>query len=391
MKILLLTSLFPNSINQTNGIFNLSRAQALQKIGCEVKVIAPIGLTPREIDLFPWPKFKSIYSEFKKNNSIKKHIVFENVIVYHPKWAWLPRRFFWKEEVDFFHFFAGKKIKKIILDFQPDLIITSWIHPFGTYSKYLEKYYDKTILSITEGSDLLIMPEQYRGWKKIEKIFNYTNSKLTFVSHNQKNIIEEKLKLKKGIVIQNGFNIENFWYSQKEEEIKKDRIRLISIGNLYVVKGYDILLQALIILGKKYSLAIIGAGDQKKNYLEFIEINQLGDQVTFLGKLPNNQIKKYLDQSDIYCQPSRSEGLPSAPLEAMGCGLPVVASRVGGLPEIIIDDFNGYLFENENVQDLVAKIEFATTKKWNQQEIASWSKNNFSWDKWANEIINIQN
>ena len=55
---------------------------------------------------------------------------------------------------------------------------------------------------------------------------------------------------------------------------------------------------------------------------------------------------------DIYCQPSRSEALPLAIMEAGMAGLPIVGSRVGGIPEIVFDDLNGFLFDNCNANQL---------------------------------------
>jgi len=386
MKILFLTSLFPNSTKPINGIFNLSRVHALQDQGCDVRVVAPIGLTPKESDLFPFPKFKKIFNIFKGINQISFQSEFENIIVYHPKWYWLPRRFFWKYELELLHFFAGRKIRNIINEFNPDLIITSWIHPFSTYSKFLEKYFDGKILSISEGSDLLINPKRFRGWKSIEKTINQHRNEIIFVSNNQKKAVEKSLNLKEGRVIHNGFNTNNFWYSQEKLRCTQ-KIKLITIGNLWNIKGHDLLLNALLLLGKDYCLTIIGEGEKKNEYIEFVNKNLLQDQVTFINNQPNNELKKFIDVADIYIQASRSEGLPAAPLEAMGCGLPVVASNVGGLQEIVIDGFNGFLFESENVDELASKIQLASKIRWDNLAIANYAKTNFSWQKWAKEII----
>ena len=388
MKIILLSSLFPNNLNSINGVFNLSRVQSLQKLGCEVKVIAPIGLTPKFGKLFPVPNILEIYSEFKGNYNIPSKTNFENIDVYHQKWFWLPRRFFWKHELELLHFFCGRKMKNVIKEFNPDIIITSWIHPLGTYSKYLEKYFSGKILSISEGSYLLVNPWRFSGWKDIQQKVNDSNNQLIFVSNNQKKAVEAKLNLKKGIVIHNGFNTDYFWFSSPNVNKRNDKtIKLITIGNLWDIKGHDLLLKALKLLGKQYHLTIIGEGEQKNEYIYFVRKNKLESQVSFITKQPNNKLKSFVEESDIYCQASRSEGFGCSPLEAMGCGLPVVASDVGGLPEIIIDDFNGFLFESENVEDLANKIGFAVDKNWDKKAIADFAKDNFSWEKWAIQIL----
>ena len=69
----------------------------------------------------------------------------------------------------------------------------------------------------------------------------------------------------------------------------------------------------------------------------------------------------------------------------MGCGLPVVAFNVGGISEIILDEFNGLLCVPESFNDLAIKIELASAKKWNR---SNWARDNFSWHKWGVNIIN---
>jgi glycosyltransferase involved in cell wall biosynthesis len=256
----------------------------------------------------------------------------------------------------------------------------------------LEKYFSGKILSISEGSDLLVNPWRFSGWKDIEQKVNYSSNQLIFVSTNQKKAVEAKLNLKKGIVIHNGFNTDYFWFSFPNVKKSNDKtIKLITIGNLWDIKGHDLLLRALQLLGKQYHLTIIGEGEQKNEYVDFVRKNELKDQVSFITKQPNNKLKDFLEVADIYCQASRSEAFGIAPLEAMGCGLPVVASNVGGLPEIIIDDFNGFLFESENVEDLANKIGFAVDKDWDKKAIADFAKDNFSWEKWAKQIIALSN
>jgi glycosyltransferase involved in cell wall biosynthesis len=387
LKIILISSQFPNNKFPTQGIFNLSRVQTLIKLGHEVVVISPIGLTPKESNLFPFPKFLKIIREINIARQICSECNYLGIKVYHPKWFWLPRRFFWKYETQLLNIFSGRKIKKIVQTFQPDIIITSWFHPFGSYSRFLEKYFSGKIYSISEGSDLLIIPFNNKGWKSIEDTFNSTSSHLIFVSKNQKHIVEKKLNLKKGFVIENGFNTDNFYYQLKLTKKINESVEIISVGNLYPVKGFDLLLKAMLILNKNFKLTIMGDGFKKDEYIKYIEVNNLKNRVKFVGRVNNTEIIKYLSNSDIYCQPSRSEGFPAGPLEAMACGLPVVLSDVGGMPDMIIDNFNGVLFENENIDDLVKKLIEVSEKRWEKEKIASWAKKNYSWDKWAQNFI----
>jgi glycosyltransferase involved in cell wall biosynthesis len=78
--------------------------------------------------------------------------------------------------------------------------------------------------------------------------------------------------------------------------------------------------------------------------------------VRLLGKLENEDVWPLLKLCDVFCQPSRSEGMSNALLEAMGCGLPCVATAVGGTPEVLEDGLTGYIVPSEDHQAAAARI-----------------------------------
>ena len=78
--------------------------------------------------------------------------------------------------------------------------------------------------------------------------------------------------------------------------------------------------------------------------------------ITFIGEVSNEQVPKYMATSDIFVLPSLSEGFPNVCLEAMASGLPVIATKVGGLVEIIRDGQNGFLVNPETPREIAEKI-----------------------------------
>ena len=120
-----------------------------------------------------------------------------------------------------------------------------------------------------------------------------------------------------------------------------DSPRLVLIGNMQKSwKGHDVLLNAMKILkdqGRSTRLTVVGYGENQPLYARMAE--EMGLDVHFTGKLQNGPpIRDVLDQGDLFVLPSRQEGLPRALLEAMARGLPAVATRVGGTPELLGDD-----------------------------------------------------
>ena len=115
---------------------------------------------------------------------------------------------------------------------------------------------------------------------------------------------------------------------------------LVAVGNLYPVKDHATLLRAASSLDGA-RVAIAGRGDEEARLRALAEELGMSDRLHLLGL--RDDVETVLAAGDVFVQPSRSEGLPLAVLEAMGAARPVVASRVGGIGEAVRDGETGYL------------------------------------------------
>lgn len=147
-------------------------------------------------------------------------------------------------------------------------------------------------------------------------------------------------------------------------------------------KGQEYVIQAIAELNKQgynFEYRLVGGGD--KTYLQSIaEKYSVADKVIFEGSIPHERIFDYLDDIDIYVQPSQTEGLPRALIEAMSRGCPCVGSNAGGIPELLDTPF---IFNSGNVQELANILASFDTEKMIKQ-----AKRNFEFSKgYAKEII----
>ena len=132
--------------------------------------------------------------------------------------------------------------------------------------------------------------------------------------------------------------------------------RLLFAGRLEHVKGVDLLIEAVSRLQFfDFELKIAGYGTQQDYLEELVETYGVQDKVEFVGA--RDDLDDFMRWADVMVMPSRFEGLPMVLLEAMSFELPVVATRVGGIPEVIENGVNGWLVDPENVDCLTAQLQ----------------------------------
>lgn len=168
-----------------------------------------------------------------------------------------------------------------------------------------------------------------------EKYLLIKGSGLVFVCDYERETFAAKLGLgnKPNIVAHNGLWPEEF---EKVEPIT-NAADVLFIGDMRKLKGVDILLEALSILNKKRktTLALVGDGPDMDIFKALALSYGLGDVVTFAGRLPTAEA---LRQGRLLVMPSRNEAFPYVVLEAAAGQVPMIASRVGGIPEVLPDD-----------------------------------------------------
>ena len=125
----------------------------------------------------------------------------------------------------------------------------------------------------------------------------------------------------------------------------------IFVGRLSQIKGIGLLIDAFSkVLGEfsQAKLLIVGDGEERQNIEKVIYAKGLENSIRMVGSVSRDQLPNLLNASDVFVITSLAEGVPNAMLEAMACGLPVVATSVGGIPEVIKTGFNGILVHTRN-------------------------------------------
>lgn len=196
----------------------------------------------------------------------------------------------------------------------------------------------------------------------------------------------EKIKL-----VPLGVNLEEI---QNSIPLSLDGISLLFFGHLTHLKGVDILIKAfqeVSLHNRDVHLHLVGDGGWRGFCEDFVQKENLNDRVHFWGAQPQNLLFRVIKGADICVLPSRNDAGPLTVLEAMAAGKPVIATRVGGIPELVKDGRNGILVEPEPDQ-LARAIEFLLDNADLRQKIG---RNNsrdvtpYSWKKASKEYVSI--
>lgn len=149
--------------------------------------------------------------------------------------------------------------------------------------------------------------------------------------------------------------------SNSKINIKKNKeIILTSIGFDIFVKGFDILVEAIAEIAHQdgvpaFKVVIIGLSSQEnERFIELVKFKQVEDFFISVGI--SNEVANYLAISDIYIQPSRTEAISLSIMEALSYGLPIIASNVGGIPEVCVNESNGLLFHCNDSTELAKSL-----------------------------------
>jgi glycosyltransferase involved in cell wall biosynthesis len=135
--------------------------------------------------------------------------------------------------------------------------------------------------------------------------------------------------------------------SKRRDPPASDCARLIIVCRQERGKGIETVIESLPLVLKTFpgaTLDVVGDGAELSNFKLLAAAHKVGSQVTFHGKVDHAKVLRLLQQADLFCYPTASEGFPKAVLEALACGLPVVTTRVSVLPKLI-ETGSGLLLE----------------------------------------------
>ncbi|MBL4612514.1 MAG: glycosyltransferase [Emcibacter sp.] len=360
MRVLTFTSLYPNGLHPRHGIFVKNRMDYFDRIeGTSRKVIAPVQYVPL-LGLLP-------NSRFHQLNQIPQEEQQGDVPVYHPRYMTIPGTNI-INVADAMAKAAHKILPEIYKGQENfELIDAHYLYPDGVAAFRLAKKLSKPLILTARGSDVNFWLDQPDCKDSILQAIDYAH-KVICVSHALKDrLIQHGVDQDKLTVIMNG--VDNIFFQANNNRPQDNRGEyLLTVGNLVPLKGHAYILHALAELPQE-KLTIIGAGELDATLRKLAEQLKISDRVSFLPHIAHKDLPAYYVGAKCTILMSSSEGMPNVVLESLACGTPVIATNVGGIPEVITEN-NGILLSERTSDALTEALKAALQHNWDRPRIS---------------------
>jgi glycogen(starch) synthase len=249
-----------------------------------------------------------------------------------------------------------KRLMQLKQDFAPDLIHLYHIGTNSLFELQTRDAYPAPLL-VTLHTDIMVKQSNNN-----DTLQNRVLSAADWVVGCSASTINSASQLNEQInsyssIIYNGLNHPDIL----PEELAVNPPQLLCIGRLIPEKGFDLVMKAIATIINRFPdirIKIAGDGPEKSNLQKQALDLGIGNVVDFAGWIDPVKIPTIINSSTIILMPSRREGLPCAAIQSAFMARPIIASNVGGLPEIVVHQETGLIVEKDNVDELIKAIEY---------------------------------
>jgi teichuronic acid biosynthesis glycosyltransferase TuaC len=382
VKVLVLSSTFPSVEEPTRGVFIFERIRRLAA-HCDVIVVAPVPWVP----LNRW---------FRGGRARVPRVERQGgLTVYHPRFVSLPRYGKFLDgalyAVSLLPFIA--RVRRV---FPFDLIDAHFEFPDGVGAVLLGRWWRRPVLVTLRGK--IVRLAGYRTHRpQLAWMLRRATRVLAVSDYLRRQAAGLGLPPERVRVIRNGVDTSVFAPMDREAArvrcgLPAGRV-LLTVAALYAHKGQHTVIDALPALVHRHPgllYVMIGSGRPGESYARDLERQaaRLGvaQSVRFVGPRPHRELAPWFASADLFVLPTRSEGWPNVLLEALACGVPVVATRVGGVPEIVRHGTDGLLVPYGDGPAFEAAVLDALTRDWDRDQLVGYARS-LGWSEVVREVL----
>jgi len=388
VKILVYASLYPNRVWPNHGVFIQERmTRVAQAPGVELRVMAPVPYYP------PVP-----FGWRRAYRGVPRQEIRNGIVVDHPRYGMLPKvssRF----HGDLLFRSTLSTASRIRSEFPFDIIDAHYIYPDAYAATRIGEVLGVPVVSSARGSDINLIGTIPSLRPLVQATLARSRELIAVSSALRNAMVALGSSPDKIHVIPNG--VDSVAFRPVPMEAARAKLGLpagpivVSVGSLVPNKGFDRMIRALHKIGSipgqgaslEPTLVILGEGPEAARLERLAKDLGVGARVRFAGSVPHDELAPWYSAADCFCLATEREGWPNSVLEALACGTPVVATAVGGIPEIIRSERVGILVGVSD-DEVAAGIASALSRSWDRQEIARFGAGH-SWDATARSVLEV--
>mgnify|MGYP006339999121 CR=1 FL=1 len=374
MRIFIIARGFPSPQEPTWGCFEKDQAEALVRMGHDVTILS--------VDT----RFRFYWRPLGITRKIKNGIkIYDFFLLPYALLFILPR--FMKERFFAFLYYIVYQ-HAVNKEGIPDILYAHYLQ-YMRYALYIRNKGNIPLVGIEHWSEMGYNQIKPHILKVAQNTYPHIDSLITVSSSLRENILNHT-SLNSAYIVNNIVGKE-FNFIPKRQD---DTLSIITTGSLIHRKGFDLLIEALSqinpILSPNWKLRIVGKGELKNALQNLINAKNLQEHIYLVGSKNKLEIVEILQNSDLFVLPSRSETFGVVYIEAMACGLPIIATDCGG-PRDIVTPKNGLLIPNEDTSALADAILYMVKNinKYDRKAIAEDCQARFSSEVIAKQLTQI--
>ena len=387
VRTLLFSTLYPSSARPLHGIFVETRLRELLRHGAvQTRVVAPV----------PWYwNPRSANRKYAAVAATPRREQLNGIDVRHPRYLTIP-----KVGMTLAPFLLALGARQALLDVQRegfdfDVIDAHYYYPDGVAAALLARWFGKPLVVTARGTDVNLIPDHRLPRLLIQWAARQAQASVGVSAALVARMRDLAIDPARLHLMRNGVDAQRFQprpAAQVRSELGLTGSPvLLTVGNLHEHKGQRLVLEAFAqLLGShpQARLVLVGDGPDAPLLRARAAALQVAGQVHFAGQVPQAELARWYSAADVLVLASSREGWPNVLLEAMACGTPVVATAVGGIPEVVQGDQVGRLVAVRDAGALVAAVRDLLAAPPERHQVRAYAER-FSWDRTSHDQIQL--
>ncbi|HXV77940.1 MAG TPA: glycosyltransferase family 4 protein [Candidatus Polarisedimenticolaceae bacterium] len=382
IRLLTFSGLYPSTARPTHGIFVEQRLRQLLDSGrVEARVVAPV----------PWFPFRHrIFGEYSRIAATPRRATRHGVEVEYARFPVLPKIGAWLTPY-LLAAAAAPAIRRIVdRGFDFDVLDAHYFFPDGVAAARIGRRFGKPTVITARGSDVNVLTRFRAPRRMILRAAEQAAAVVTVSDALRQSLEDLGVDPGRLHVLRNGVDLGRFRPVEPRPAgwpWPDGRRTILSVGNLIEGKGHHLVIRALERLDG-LRLVVVGAGRMRGELSELVSRLGLSARVHLAGTVDQTELPAYYSTADALVLASRREGMPNVVLEALACGCPVVATAVGGIPEIIAGSSAGMLLADDDPETIAAAVGDLLARPIDRRAIRQFAER-FGWEKTVERQIDL--